>query len=323
MINLHKKAKILVLCTCLMGTFNGKQENKILFVNDQGVKIYVKDYNKFLSIGVNDKEIQFLTQTEYDEYSKINPIQTLKSESIHNEIDTKKKFSNREGNSSKTDSTRKIETFVTWYNVENVASSAIFVKTNVYILSTKSCRIKDLIGITYSDNVTTDYIYVSGKGQRPNFSAKQFYTEDYSRTATGLGMTPESEQYTKQICIEKEGYNCEDYKFELYKDIAVDFSVPSDYHYQSTPNEEYAQIDEKIDQTFSNFSYTFSQYFLCSQTTLNAVSFNGFFSEQRLGVAFTIDSITISINPPNVTLSSVFGNKFNDTIYSLVTVKKE
>lgn len=103
MINLHKKAKILVLCTCLMGTFNGKQENKILFVNDQGVKIYEKDYNKFLSIGVNDKEIQFLTQTEYDEYSKINPIQTLKSESIHNEIDTKKKFSNREGNSSKTD----------------------------------------------------------------------------------------------------------------------------------------------------------------------------------------------------------------------------
>ncbi len=147
-----------------MGTFNGKQENKILFVNDQGVKIYEKDYKKFLSIGVNDKEIQFLTQTEYDEYSKINPIQTLKSESVYNKINSKIKLANKSDSSSNEDTYRKVETYVTWYNVENMTKSSIFVKTNFSFLSSKTLKIKDLLGIGFGSNVTTDYVQVSGKG---------------------------------------------------------------------------------------------------------------------------------------------------------------
>lgn len=170
--NLHKSIKILALCTSLIGIGVPKQGNKILFVNDNGVKIYDNDYHKFLSIGINEKEIQFLTQTEYDEYSKINPIQTLKSENVLNEINTKAKLANKSDFSQNDDGERKVETYLTWYNVENMEKSSFFVKTNFSFLSSKKLKIKDLLGIGFGDNVTTDYVQVSGKGQRPRFSDK-------------------------------------------------------------------------------------------------------------------------------------------------------
>lgn len=136
-------------------------------------------------------------------------------------------------------------------------------------------------------------------------------------------MTPESEQYTKDICVTKDSYNCNDYRYDVNKDIAIDFKPPVDYHYQSNPNDEYAQLDEKIDRVYTNFSYTFSAYFINSVSNLRSITFQGFFAEQKTGVEFNLPDIKINFFPPSVTLTNFFKiNKFTSTIYSQVTLER-
>ncbi len=136
-------------------------------------------------------------------------------------------------------------------------------------------------------------------------------------------MTPENENYSKPLCVTKDSYNCDDYRYDLYKDIAIGFKPPIDYHYQSNPNDEYAKLDEKIDKVYSDFSYSLSVYFLPTITNLTAATFQGFFAEQKTGLEFNLPDVQITFYPPSVTLNSFFKvNKFTSTIYSQVTIER-
>ncbi len=305
--------------------YNTKIDDKVLFINNENVKIYEKAYNKFKSIGVSDREIKSLNQSKYDEYNKINPIKTIKSVSIHSETNTKIKKLNKEGYSSKVDNTRKIETYVTWYKVENVSKSEFFVKVNVDYTGTVKPRFTDFIGIGFTDAVNSSMTIVSSnKGQRPTYTAQQFYIEHYYRYYSALNVEPQTTQYSLERTVTKDRYNYDNYRYDLHRDFIVDFDVPKDYYYKSTPNYEYAQIDEEIKQTYSDFSYTISQYFVPTYTDLNSVSFIGMFTERINKNNIKLSELNVSVMPPSINFNIDNSTKIcNDTIYSSVLVKKD
>ena len=322
-----KKILSLLFVTSLCGfniSYTSKVDDKVLFINNENVKIYEKAYNKFKSIGVSDREIKFLNQSKYDEYNKINPIKTILSTSIHSETNTKIKSLNKEGYSSKIDNTRKIETYVTWYKTENVSKSEFFVKVNVDYTGTVKPRFTDFIGIGFTDAVNSSMTDISNKGQRPTYTAQQFYTEHYYRYYSALNVDPQTTKYSLERAVTKDRYNYDNYRYDLHRDFIVDFDVPKDYYYKSTPNYEYAQIDEEIKQTYSDFSYTISQYFVPTYTDLNSVSFIGMFTERINKNNIKLSELNISIIPPSINFNIKNNTKIcNDTIYSSVLVKKD
>jgi hypothetical protein len=81
----------------------------------------------------------------------------------------------------------------------------------------------------------------------------QFYTEHYYRYYSALNVSPQTTEYSLEKSVTKDRYNYDNYRYDLHKDFIVDFDVPSDYYYKSTPNYEYAQINEEIKRTYSDF----------------------------------------------------------------------
>ena len=303
---------------------NNSINNKILFVNNENVNIYEKDYKKFKSIDISDKEIKFINQSKYDEYCKINPIKTIKNISIHSETNLNIKKVNKEGYSSNSDSTRKIETYVTWYKTEDVSKSEFFVKVNVSYTGATKFRYTDYIGIGFGDEVNSSVTDVSNKGQRPTYTAMQFYTEHYYRYYSALNVSPQTTEYSLEKSVTKDRYNYDNYHYALHRDFIVDFDVPSDYYYKSTPNYEYAQINEEVKRTYSDFSYTLSQYFVPTYTNINNVSFIGAFTEMK--EKFTIDNsqLSFSIYLVSIGISNFVSKEyFTDTIYNNVLVRKD
>lgn len=323
----YKKILSILLITNFCGInyiINNQINNKILFVNNENVNIYEKDYKKFKSIGISDKEIKFINQSKYDEYCKINPIKTIKNISIHNETNLNIKKVNKEGYSSNSDSTRKIETYVTWYKTEDVSKSEFFVKVNVSYTGTTKFRYTDYIGIGFGDEVNSSVTDVFNKGQRPAYTAMQFYTEHYYRYYSALNVSPQTTEYSLEKSVTKDRYNYDNYRYDLHKDFIVDFDVPSDYYYKSTPNYEYAQINEEVKRTYSDFSYTISQYFVPTYTDLNSVSFIGMFTEKTITYNVSLSDLNVTLVPVNISYSIAFNkNICNDTISSSVLVNKE
>lgn len=279
--------------------------NSPILINDNGIAIYEAEYNKLKEIGITDREIQTLKEDEYKEYIQMNVLKVYKTSSQTNETLYKKaNYLNDDGYSYYDSSDRKIETYVTWYNIENTSTSYFFVKVNLDYKSDPINRNADILGVYFGSENQMQYVMYNG-GQRPKFSSKFFYTMDYYHDVQPFyGKPVHEEYYGRQFEEVYDSYSNSGYNYSINRSFSVRYVLPSEYYAKTEANPEYANQKSETMKHYYDFSFTMSAYFEPVYSDAIRSSFSGFHSHQTSGLVVDFPNIEFSVSPPFVTIGS-------------------
>ncbi len=290
----------IILTICLQSTIFTKSNSNLVMINDNGLKIYQTDYNKMLSMGVTDKEIKSLTKNELLEYSKMNIVSISKFSNKNDKI----KKANIDGNSSSSKNNRKIETYVTWFNIENVASSYYYVKVNVDWLVTPADRLTDIIGVYFGNENQMQYVNTNS-GQKMKFSSKLFYDEYYYYDYKSSISSPKHEEYTKSHTITKDSYSTDidSFSYGIGQHFLLKYTLPADRYVETKPDPDYGNQESLLKQQYSNFSFTLGAYFAPVYSTVVRSSFSGYYSHQKSGRSINFSDLELSTSAPFIKIN--------------------
>lgn len=230
--------KILLIVLILLGiaisggTVSAKRElGKGAYINENGVKIFKKDYEKLVTLGFDDREILQFNQQEYDFYieknidfvkkeryfietnttevnGKVVTSQTLMNENqfyqkvneeARSESTNLEKGGGMQKNASGSTSSTSgfmVLTVTATYDGCQGPTGEVFVKANLEWTSVPTQRMGDLLAITFSPNLYLKRSDVYG-GNKPDFFTRMFYTfQTISLNPLTLGYDETFEQRT-------------------------------------------------------------------------------------------------------------------------------
>ncbi len=325
-----KSSKLLILlvsCVSLVGITSSMSNNPLVLINDNGVKIYQKDFDKMLKIGVSERQINFITQNELDDFSKMNIISVKKSTNYHNSSENLKqiKNSNKSGYSSNSKDNEKIETYVTWYNVENVSTCYYYVRVNVTWSSSPKDRLTDMIGTYFGSENQMQYVNTS-TGQKPKFDSSLIYDKYYYYDYKSSISSPQHEEYEKTIVVSQNSYSNSDTSYSIGDHFTVKYNLPTDKYVKTEPYSEYGNQESLLIETYTNFSLSLSAYFAPVSSTVIRSSFGGYYCHQTKGSILDFTQVNFSTSAPFISVNTDIGGWFNknngDTISSTTFVEK-
>ena len=299
--------KTLIITTALVATLfgigfaNASATNK--YLNENGIQINQNQYDKLISVGYTDKEIEKISKEKFDKVMNMNIIyQNIDTKYAYfTEIEEKENqngiVANNElslydvnGTSSNSSGYVKVDVYGTYYS--NIGSNGqFFVKVNIdYDLNVKN-RLEDIIGINFSDNVQSKYEYISGS-QRPKFEAKLTYTEDYY--CRDYTTSEKITQYSEEHEVIYNGDDMNNYQYYIDRGLIVKFDLPSNFYNNSSSS----QIKQEVKIDYRDFYMTLEADFVPKQANINAATFAGISVIQNEGGGIDWKKIKLTTTPP-------------------------
>ncbi len=286
------------------------------FVNENGVKINLNLFNKLSSMGFTEREINYLTLEEVNKYDSFNVI-ALNYSSNKKISSNKVKYLSNSNNSYTERDDRKIETYVTWYNIESDTQNYIMAKTNFYWLYGPAERHYDVIGQYFGSDLLARFVYVDG-GQKPEFTAKLSYVENYSYHYESDISEPKDESYTKTHVLTTDSSSCDETSAEYSIDshILVRFDLPANENSETHGGDDYFHQYSYTRRNYTDFEFSLISYYVPKTRDTINTSIAGFYNHQIDGAMYDLSEVKLSTKSPYIYFDfSVFEHLWNKPEY--------
>lgn len=267
--------------------------DRLLYINENDVLIHESVYDKMILIGLDQREINSLNQEEYDKYMGMIITHTSKTSTSESFIEiNNQKSDGSNASSSVTHLNRTLVTTGTWYKTDGY-NDELLIKVTVTWSSPPRNRDIDIIGIGFANTVQARPIIIDGS-QRPDFSSKLFYTEEYYHTYNDDSLsTPLKTHYFKNHEVLIDGRHTDSYNYSLDHDLEVMHVLPKNLsHSRYEHGADYLNGVSERYRVFTDFSYTLEARFTPKLSDLNSVSFTGFFRHKKGGLFSSFDETT-------------------------------
>lgn len=304
---------LMILMVMFVSVFTHVNADSVeTITNSNGVSITMENYEKLLSLGFLDQEIDILTNEEYDEFSQMEIIHSnvdsyyietehfVEDDVVVDSIDTEIAEEDLEqaieesisldeayqnATTYRTTEYKKMTVTGTYFRNADTMGE-FFVKVNLEWRKEPRRRLEDVIGIAFSDNIQMKSEYIDG-AQYAQFSSKFMYTERYFHI---YGSNYEGPTYTNKVEYVN-GLNVDRYNYDIDEGIMVSYNLPAD-SYSDLSSSVYPLV---YSYDYSDFVITLSASFIPKQAGINAATFAGVY-EHQIGLG-SIDWGNVSISP--------------------------
>lgn len=321
-----KSSRLMILLVSnisLVGLNSSVANNPLVLINNNGVKIYQKDYEKMLKIGVSERKINYISQEELDDFSKMNIIAVSESTNYIDSYNSFKqiKNSNRSSYSSNTIGSEKIKTCVTWYNIENVSTTYYYVSVDLTWSSSPKDRLTDMIGIYFGSENQIQYVNTSS-GQKPKFYSDIMYEKYYYYDYKSSISSPEHEEYNTLIVNSQSSYSNSDASYSIGDHFTVKYNLPTDKYVKTEPYSDYGNQESLLIEKYTDFTISLSAYFAPVSSTVIRSSYSGYYCHQTSGSLLDFTQVTFSTASPFISVNAQISGNKSETISSTTFVEK-
>lgn len=336
-----KKIIIPFLLTSILNV-SATNNEKSFFVNDNGVKMSESGFEHLLSMGFTKREINYMSQVEYNEKISLQIYNIQKDEyvvktrnvikddeifSISDEVITKEtaeKELSYYDSQRKTalDDIKKQDGIYDEYKEVSMFGILIksqdniydfFVKINVEWLSPPNNfqRGTDYIAIKTLKNVNMTQKIIGGNSY-PDLESKFIYTKNSYYYEYNYINNPIQNVGVTEVVNTIKGNNIGQYLYKMGEGVAVNYNLPKDIH-ENVNELSYIKINEV---THTNFFFTLSANFTSAYSNINSTSFVGIYAHQKNSIPLLTGwNLTFIDNDPFILIGS-----YGDTTYQHHTI---
>ena len=314
-------------------------DSVVYYVNSNNVEMTEVNYNKLIQLGYVAREIELLSQEEYDEMSSLHIKQTvaysyvekstynvtnnnisLISKNIISKEEAIKEITLSKNATINTRSTTNVTSQVQDEYKQITLTGSItglsqdemkyFVKATNMWLTPPVYRGFDYISLNMDDNVQICMQTINGL-QRPFFSSSFIYTRTERYVQDNGIFDPIESITTTEVIEEIANTDTDDYKYVIGEGISTGYKLPTDAIENNSSIGNYSEFSI----THTNLLMSISGYFEPQIDNLIRTTFGGAYSHSTLELVAHWPSLSLTNSPPYIIIETGVGINATYDVY--------